>query len=153
MQLDITNPSSCGEIDELNRFFNQNQITDELHTFTRRDVLVRAFEKDARRLYFIRDDHDIVAGLMVWCESNILEDGQAQIRLLATDPEYRRQGLGTKLVEKAVEFARAQNKTFIKAETSTDGVSVDFWRACGFLPHNRRTTKNGREMLMLTRDI
>lgn len=152
MKPDIANPS-YGEIDELNSFFNQNQITDELHTFTRRDNLERAFQSEARRLYYIRDDSEIVAGLMVWSESQILDEHEAQIRLLATDPEYRRQGLATKLVEEAIEFARAHENTFIKAETSTDGVSVDFWMASGFLPHETRTTDNGREMLMLTRSI
>lgn len=149
----IRSPSSYDEVNELNSFFNKNQITDELHTFTRRDNLERAFEWDTRRLYYIRNDSEIVAGLMVWCESQILDEGEAQIRLLATDPEYRRQGLATKLVEEAIEFARAHKNTVIKAETSTDGVSVDFWRAYGFLPHETRTTDNGREMLMLTRGI
>jgi ribosomal protein S18 acetylase RimI-like enzyme len=149
----IRSPSSYDEVDELNSFFNKNQITDELHTFTRRDNLERAFERDTRRLYYIRNDSEIVAGLMVWCESRILDESEAQIRLLATDPEYRRQGLGTKLVEEAVEFARTHNKHVAKAETSTDGVSVDFWKARDFLPHGLRTTDNGREMLMLTRGI
>ena len=153
MQQQIQSPSTEDEITELNSFFNQNQITQELHTFTHRDNLDRAFEWDTRRLYYIRDNDEIVAGLMIWCESRILDDGEAQIRLLATDPDHRRQGLGTKLVEKAIEFARAHNKTLLKAETSTDGVSVDFWKASGFLPHSRRTTDNGREMLMLMRDI
>ena len=137
----------------LNDFFNSSQIKSELHWFTHRDTLERAAARDDRRLYYFTPYDEIIGGLMVWCESRVLEANQAQIRLVAVDPAYRGYGIGHYLVTTAIEFAQSQGKSEIIADVAAEAPAVQFWQACGFQQTDQYETNGGREMYQMHRDI
>lgn len=137
----------------LNEFFNSSQIKSELHWFTHRDTLERAASRDDRRLYYYSPVDKIIGGLMVWCESRVLEPDQAQIRLVAVHPDYRGHGIGKYLVKSAIEFARSHEKSTMIADVATDSPAVKFWQACGFNRSDNYTTRGGRDMCRMSRKI
>jgi GNAT superfamily N-acetyltransferase len=90
---------------------------------------------------------------MFWCESRILEPDQAQIRLVAADPDYHNYGLGSYLVAKAIDFANNYRKEQIIADVAADSLAVEFWTSCGFSRVDDFYTNGGRQMIRMTRDI
>ena len=141
------------EIDEIQDLFNSNPISDELHSFAYRDSLEGAVDKAERQLYYISEGDLIVSAAMVWCESRILEESEAQIRLLATHPDFRRQGLATRLVVRSIKFASQHGKRSMKVEAAANDSASAYWRSIGFAPDSSRTTDNGRKMLTMKRPI
>lgn len=137
----------------LNEFFNTSQLKSELHWFTHRDTLERAASRDDRRLYYYRPFDNILGGLMVWCESRVLEDHQAQIRLVAVHPAYRRYGIGQYLVNSAIEFAKSYGNSTMIADVAAGAPAVKFWEACGFKQVDQYETEGGREMYQMKRCI
>lgn len=135
----------------LNEFFNSSQIKSELHWFTHRDTLERAAERDDRRLYYIAPRSRFLAGLMVWCESRVLEPHQAQIRLVAVDSGYRNYGLGSYLVTEAIDFANQYGKEQVIADVTAESSAVEFWRSCGFAKIDNYQTDGGRQMFRMSR--
>jgi ribosomal protein S18 acetylase RimI-like enzyme len=140
-------------IKELNDFFNSPQIKQELHWFTHRDTLERAFERDDRELFHIRPQNCIAAASMVWCESRVLEEQQAQIRLIATRPDYRGHGLARMLVDECISFAQFQNQTEMIADVAQEGPATQFWKECNFGVKTIYETDGGRSMLRMSREI
>lgn len=150
----IQQATSLDEVDNINAFFNSTEIKNDLHWFTYRDTLVRAFERDDRELYYVEDDSDgIVAALMVWCESRVLEDGEAQIRLVAVSPDSRGQGLGESLCSRAEEFARNQRKESMIADVVTGSPAVKFWKSIGYNNQSEWETKKGTSMLTVEKSL
>lgn len=137
----------------VNDFFNSTQIKSELHWFTHRDTLERAAERDDRRLFYIRPKKAIIGALMVWCESRVLEDDQAQIRLVAVDPAYRSYGLGGYLVAVAVDFAQSFGKTEMIADVAAEAPAVTFWEHCDFTKKSEYSTDGGRLMYRMWKQI
>jgi GNAT superfamily N-acetyltransferase len=144
---------SCTTVEELNEFFNSTQIKQELHWFTHRDTLVRAFDRDDRELFHIRPQGTVVAAAMVWCKSRVLEAGQAQIRLIATHPDDRDHGFARMLVEACNSFARSWDQTEMIADVAEESPATKFWQASGFDIADTYTTDSGRTMLRMSRDI
>lgn len=140
-------------VDELNEFFNSTQIKQELHWFTHRDTLARAFNRDDRELFYLRPQGNIVAAAMVWCESRVLEANQAQIRMIATHPDYRGHGFARMLVEACNSFARSWDQTEMIADVAEEAPATEFWVASGFRIADMYTTDSGRAMLRMSRDI
>lgn len=145
--------SNSALVTSVNDFFNSNQIKSELHWFTHRDTLERAAKRDDRQLLYIRPRETIIAALMVWCESRVLEDDQAQIRLVAVDPAYRNYGLGTYLVSAAVAFAESFGKTEMVADVDAESPAVTFWEHCDFDKKSEYSTKGGRLMYRMWKPI
>lgn len=140
-------------LEELNSFFNSPSIKSEIHWFTHRDTLERALERDDRRLYFIDRENQIGAGLMVWCESRVLEPNQAQIRLVAVDTAYRGQGFGRRLVERAIEFSHECDTGEMIADVAAESPAVMFWQSCGFSQIDSYHTDGGRRMNRMARTV
>lgn len=138
---------------KLNEFFNSSPIKSELHWFTHRETLERAARRDDRRLFYIAPGNKFFAGLMIWCESRVLEPEEAQIRLVAVDRDYRDYGLGSYLVETAREFAQALNKSILIADVSADSPAVQFWRSCDFQKTEEYQTDSGRTMFRMRQRI
>lgn len=138
---------------ELNEFFNSPQIKSELHWFTHRDTLERASDRDDRRLLYIRPHDTILGGLMVWCESRVLESHQGQIRLVAVDSDYRNYGLGAYLVSRAVDFARSCGKGEMIADVAAEAPAVAFWERTGFTKAAEYETSGGRLMYRMRKQI
>jgi ribosomal protein S18 acetylase RimI-like enzyme len=141
------------QIGVLNQFFNSSTIKQELHWFTHRDTLERAFKRDDRELFYIQLQERIVAATMVWCESRVLGNQQAQIRLIATAKEFRGNGFGRMLVEECLSFAAFRNKDEIIADVAEDSPATDFWIACEFEVKNTYETDGGRVMNRMIRKI
>ena len=140
-------------VSELNSFFNSNQIKSELHWFTHRDTLERAASRPDRRLFYYAPHGAIIGGLMVWCESRVLDQTEAQIRLVAVSPDYRGYGIGRYLVKKAIEFAKEHNKKLIIADVAAEAPAVQFWEAIGFHKVDSYFTDGGREMYQMKRHL
>lgn len=140
-------------VSDLNNFFNSPQIKSELHWFTHRDTLERAADRDDRRLLYIRPHETILAGLMVWCESRVLESHQSQIRLVAVDPDHRDYGLGAYLVSCAIDFAHSQKKREIIADVAAESPAVVFWKQIGFKKVSEYKTSGERLMYQMQKII
>lgn len=138
---------------DLNKFFNSSQIKSELHWFTHRDTLERAAQRDDRRLYYFAPGQQIIGGLMVWCESRVLEADEAQIRLVAVDPDYRDYGVGRYLVNTAIDFGLSHGKESMIADVAAEAPAVEFWEMCGFSKTEEYETKGGRLMYRMMRRI
>ncbi len=138
-------------VSEINSFFNSTQIKSELHWFTHRDTLERAVSRSDRRLFYFAPHDVIIGGLMVWCESRVLDPFQAQIRLVAVSPDYRGYGIGRYLVKKAIEFAKKLDKESIIADVASESPAVNFWKAIGFHKVDSYFTDGGREMYQMER--
>jgi len=140
-------------VSEINTFFNSSQIKSELHWFTHRDTLERAVSRPDRRLFYYAPHGVIIAGLMIWCESRVLDPLQAQIRLVAVSPDYRGYGIGQYLVKEATEFATEYDKEFMIADVAAEAPAVDFWKAIGFRKVDSYSTDGGREMYRMERHL
>lgn len=144
--IEVADPS---QIDAIQSLFNQKQIKKELHWFTYRDALERAVRRDDREIFYITDSDDIIAASMVWCESRVLENDRAQIRLIAVHPDARGQNLGRALVRESERFAVQQKKETMIAEADADSQAKGFWEAIGYSELSRRSTENGRKMVLM----
>lgn len=144
---------SSNTIDQLNELFNSTQIKQELHWFTHRDTLVRAFDRSDRELFYLRPQESIVAAAMVWCESRVLEAEQAQVRLIATRPDHRNHGFARMLVEECNSFARSRDQTEMIADVAKEVPATKFWQSIGFDITCTYTTDSGRVMLRMSQDI
>jgi ribosomal protein S18 acetylase RimI-like enzyme len=144
---------NVSRIGDVNAFFNSPDIKSELHWFTHRDTLERAVDRSDRRLYYFSPFDKILGALMVWCESRVLDEGQAQIRLVAVDPLYRGFGIGEYLVKEAIDFAREKSKTSMIADVAGESPAVDFWLSCGFEKVDEYETDGGRVMFRMKQSI
>jgi ribosomal protein S18 acetylase RimI-like enzyme len=140
-------------VKELNEFFNSSKIKQELHWFTHYDTLKRAFEREDRELFYIRPQDGVVAASMVWCESRVLESKQAQIRLIATHPNYREHGFARMLVDTCVSFAQSHDQTELIADVAENSQATRFWEACNLEMKTTYKTDGGRTMIRMRRDI
>lgn len=141
--------ADTSQIDSIQSLFNQKQIKKELHWFTYRDALERAVRRDDRDIFYIADSDEIIAASMVWCESRVLENDQAQIRLIAVHPDVRGQYLGQALVRESERFAVHHKKGIMIAEADADSQAKRFWEAIGYIELSRRSTEKGRKMVVM----
>lgn len=109
-QVEIQIAEREADIDRLNEFFNADPIKNNLHWFTHRDTLQRAYNRDDRQLSYIEHDGQVIGAAMVWCESRVLKPEDGQIRQIAVDSEYRRNGIATHLCTHAENFAIKKEK-------------------------------------------
>lgn len=150
----VSAAASEDDVDRVNEFFNSTEIKRDLHWFTYRDTLLRAFERDARRLLYVEGDSgNIIGALMVWCESRVLDDGEAQIRLVAVDPESRGRGIGELLCECAEAFAVRQSQDRMIADVVAGSPAVDFWHSIGYETVEEWKTDGGRSMLTVQKSL
>lgn len=153
-QRKVSTAESEDDVDRVNQFFNSTEIKRDLHWFTYRDTLIRAFEREARRLLYVEDKHgNVVGALMVWCESRVLDDGEAQIRLVAVDPDHRGDGIGVLLCECAEAFAIRQSQDRMIADVVTGSQAVDFWHSIGYETVEEWKTDGGRAMLTVEKPL
>lgn len=144
--IEVAGPS---QIDAVQSLFNQKQIKEELHWFTYRDALERAVCRDDREIFFIADSNEVIAASMVWCESRVLENNRAQIRLIAVHPDARGQNLGRALVRESEQFAVQHNKETMVAEADAGSQAKRFWESVGYCEISHRSTDNEREMVLM----
>ena len=142
-----------GDVGRVNEFFNSPAIKRDLHQFTYRDTLDRAFERADRRLFYIERDGEVVAALMVWCESRVLGDDEAQIRLVAVSPEYRGERIGRSLCERAEQFASNHGENQMSADVMADSQAVEFWKSLGYSTAQEWETDRGTEMYRVVKII
>lgn len=152
-QVEIQVAEQKGDIERLNDFFNAAPIKNDLHWFTHRDTIERAFDRNDRQLSYIENNDAIIGAAMVWCESRVLEPDEAQIRQIAVRPEYRRNGIATQLCIHAEHFAQDQNKKHIIADVAKSSPAVNFWQARGYESADTWTTDNDREMIRMARSL
>lgn len=152
-QRKVSAAASEDDVDRINEFFNSTAIKRDLHWFTYRDTLIRAFERDARRLLYVEEDGAIVGALMVWCESRVLDEGEAQIRLVAVDPKYRGDGIGKLLCECAEAFAIRQSQDRMIADVVSGSPAVEFWHSVGYKTIDEWETDGGRLMLTVQKSL
>ena len=152
--LPIQAASSINEVEDINDFFNSSEIKNDLHWFTYRDTLKRAFERGDRELYYVEEASETLIGaLMVWCESRILDKNEAQIRLVAVSRVGRGAGIGRYLCEEAEEFARSHGKEQMIADVVKGSSAVEFWKSIGYEVQSGWETKKGTEMLTVEKGL
>lgn len=152
--LTVSEAASLNDVERINEFFNSTEIKTDLHWFTYRETLVRAFERGDRRLFYVENDKDdIVGALMVWCQSRVLDDGEAQIRLVAVSPDYRDEGIGGLLCEYAEAFALRESQDRMIADVVASSPAVEFWKSIGYDPIEEWETSGGRSMLTVQKTL
>ena len=60
--LPVQTASSIDDVEAINDFLNSPEIKNELHWFTYRDTLERAFERDDRKLYYVKEKSGTLIG-------------------------------------------------------------------------------------------
>lgn len=152
--LPVQTVSSIDGVEAINDFLNSPEIKNELHWFTYRDTLERAFERDDRNLYYVKEKSGTLIGaLMVWCESRVLEEEEAQIRLVAVSKVARGAGIGRYLCEKAELFAQEHKKEQMIADVVGGSPAVGFWKSIGYEVQSEWETKKGTPMLTVEKLI
>ena len=145
---EVSEAASLNDVERINEFFNSTDIKTDLHWFTYRDTLVRAFDREDRQLLYVENDKEnIVGALMVWCKSRVLEEGEAQIRLVAVSPDYRNEGVGSLLCEHAETFALQKSQNRMIADVAACSPAVEFWKSIGYDSIEEWETSSGRSML------
>lgn len=81
---------------------------------------------DKGEMYVLEDD-GVKAEIVVCDEGN----GILEIKNLAVEPQYKRQGYGKKLVEFVCEYYKAKHHT-IRVGTGNSPLTVPFYEKCGF---------------------
>lgn len=76
---------------------------------------------------YVLDDDGVKAEIVVCDEGN----GILEIKNLAVEPQYKRQGYGKKLVEFVCEHYKAKHHT-IRVGTGNSPLTVPFYEKCGF---------------------
>lgn len=150
-QVEIQVSNQKDDIDRLNSFFNTDQIKNDLHWFTHRDTLKRAYNRDDRQLSYIEDKKQIIGAAMVWCESRVLGANEAQIRQIAVSPDYRRKGLATRLCTHAETFAADYGNERMIADVDESSPAVHFWQALDYEASQTWTTDNDRKMIRMVK--
>lgn len=146
--------SSINDVESVNDFFNSSEIKNELHWFTYRDTLQRAFERDDRKLYYVKETSGTIIGsLMVWCESRVLDENEAQIRLVAVSKVARGVGIGRYLCEEAEDFARNYGEKQMRADIVEGSPAVGFWKSIGYKIRSKWETKKGTRMLTVEKSL
>lgn len=155
MKQEEIDEATADDIDRIQSLYNHERLKQELHWFTYREALERAVERDDRTIFYRSDpdDEQVLGASMVWCESRVLSEDEAQIRLIAVHPDYRNQNLGRTLVDHSEDFARQFDKHRLIAEASADSPALSFWSAVGFSKQRKRTTDGGREMVILEKQL
>ncbi|MFC3957636.1 GNAT family N-acetyltransferase [Halovivax cerinus] len=141
------------DVTRINEFFNSKVIKQELHRFTYRTTLSRAFSRDDRRLFYVEDNESLVGALMVWCESRVLDDDEAQIRLVAVSPDRREEGIAARLCENAEEFATYHGQERVSADVACDSPAVNFWTSIEYDIEYEWQTDGGREMYRMMKAL
>lgn len=149
----VKNATNEDDIAHINDFFNSRDIKQELHRFTYRTTLERAFNRDDRRLFYVEDSGTLVGALMIWCESRVLDDNEAQIRLVAVSPDCREKGIAARLCEKAEAFATTHERKRISADVARNSPAVEFWTSIGYDIEYEWQTDGGREMYRMMRAL
>lgn len=150
----VKQASDSEDIDQINNFLNSRAIKRDLHWFTYRDTLERAFRREDRALFYtLSERDDIQSALMVWCESRVLDPKEAQIRLVATSPEYRGQGIGSRLCYHAEEFAFNRGQEIMIADVDEESSAVKFWERIGYSTADSWTTGGGRDMVRMEKSL
>ncbi|WP_092695626.1 GNAT family N-acetyltransferase [Halorientalis regularis] len=149
----VEGASTEEDVTRINEFFNSKTIKQELHRFTYRTTLDRAFNRKDRRLFYVEDDEVLAGALMVWCESRVLDDEEAQIRLVAVSPDSRDRGIAATLCRRAEGFATEQDQNRISADVARDSPAVDFWTSIGYEIEYEWETDGGREMYRIMKDL
>jgi GNAT superfamily N-acetyltransferase len=105
-----------------------NLITDDLGP----EVLAGSLAKPSRRIQVVRDGGRAVAVMIL---ALIEWSGDAHIRFLAVDADYRSQGIGAMLVRWAQETALMAGMRRLYVDTSHDNVrGMQFYIRQGFVP-------------------
>ena len=141
-------------MEAINDFFNLSGIKNDLHWFTYKDTLERAYEREDRELYYIEETSGLLIGaLMVWCESRVLDEHEAQIRLVAVSEVNRGVGIGHYLCEEAEKFARSHGKKQMIADVVEGSPAVGFWKSIGYEVQSEWKTKKGTRMLTVEKQL
>jgi len=108
------------------------------------DAADKLWEQSGRQglKYFIAADGDrVVSTLNIAVIPNLTRGGRSNafIENVVTDEEYRRKGIGRKLIEKAVNYARENNcyKVVLLSSMKRKEAHV-FYESCGFDGNSKR---------------
>jgi ribosomal-protein-alanine N-acetyltransferase len=105
-------------------------------------------ENSASRPWVVDVDGRVVAMLVVWF---IIDE--AHIATIATHPDFRRQGLGRKLLVHALKAAKEEGaRTALLEVRKSNDEAQEMYRKLGFVEVNRRTqyySDNGEDAILM----
>jgi GNAT superfamily N-acetyltransferase len=131
--------------DDLQRLlilYKQLNPEEELVNLEKASLIWDATEKSNATRYFIAvDDTKIVSTCNVTLVPNLTRNGRsfAIIENVITDNDYRRQGIGKKVIEKAIQYAKENNCYKIVLLSSAKRTeSHKFYESIGFNGNSKR---------------
>lgn len=112
-------------------------IQDFLNPFVEAEYLLARTEEELRKLIengFVAESSDKVVGFSA---VEVYSKKLAEIQCLAVNPEFRRRGIGKRLVQSCVDRAAEHGVSELMAISASD----EMFKACGFdysLPNQKR---------------
>ncbi|MEG2015460.1 MAG: ribosomal protein S18-alanine N-acetyltransferase, partial [Clostridia bacterium] len=99
-----------------------------------RNAIIYEFQNDFS--YFWADIEDDI--IVAYSCARLIVD-ELQINNIAVLPQYRRQGIGTGLIEAIADFGRARGVTQIQLEVNEDNIgAIELYKKCGFVVEGER---------------
>lgn len=140
-------------LEEIDQFFGEVEIEQDLYWFVRRENVERCARREDRRLlYFLRGDR-VSGACMVWRESDILSPEEACLRNIAVAAKDRGEGLGHALLEEAVAYAEEHGKEVMVADLLSTADLEEFWLDNGFSAVDYYYTDRGNRMVVYEREL
>lgn len=140
-------------LEEIEAFFDDVEITQDLYWFVRRENVERCARREDRRLlYFLRGDR-VSGACMVWAESDILSREESLLRNIAVAARDRHEGYGSELLEEAVAYAEERGKEVMVADVLSTADLEEFWLDNGFQAVDYYYTDRGNRMTVYEREL
>lgn len=140
-------------LEEIDEFFENVTIKQDLYWFVRRENIERCARREDRRLlYFLRGDR-VSGACMVWAESDILSREEACLRNIAVAARDRHNGFGSELLDEAVSYAEEQGKEVMVADVLSTADLEEFWLDNGFKAVDYYHTDRGNRMTVYEREL
>ena len=121
-------PSASGK-PNLNVEYTSNPTTKDIDFLTQKlNEETSAFGNVRNFAFFIRDENDaVIAGCNAFVIYNVIHVDQLWVH-----PEYRRQGVGSKIMESVHEYARNNGFKMITVNTMSFLEAVKFYESLGY---------------------
>jgi ribosomal protein S18 acetylase RimI-like enzyme len=115
------------------------------------DLASHYLNEDSRSSFWVaeRAGAGLVGMIGVWSA----QDHHGQVRRLLVHPDHRKQGIGRRLVEAALQFCADRGYVKVVLDTDVDQqAAIALFKQCGF-EHTRTRKKEGRDVLDFYMDL
>jgi GNAT superfamily N-acetyltransferase len=129
------------KIDEIDKVNKSRFYSDE-----HKDNMLENIRADDKRIFVSICNHKIRGYIIAEIkEREIFLDQVGNVAQVYTAPNHRKEGIGSKLFERAIGWFKEKNLKWVTVSThSSDGEAIDFWQDKGFSEFNKNFKMNIR---------